>query len=466
MLKHANRTDVIWGYAAQLLNVGAGVVLLPFSLRYLNSEELGLWYVFIALAGLAQLLEFGFQPTIARQTAYVYSGAQALTATGLPAGTTGSMNLRLLADLVAASRSVYRLVAVGAGCILFGAASIYLYTLSTATLTPSAVLFPWLVYATGAVLNLYYGYFNGLLQGRGEQTLANRMMAASRSVMLALSIPLLAMGYGLMGLAIGSLGSAIVNRMLINKAFFTPEKAETAFIRNNPGNARTLYLTLWNSAWRMGIVQLGAFLILRANLFIATSYVGLAAAASYGLSLQLLTLLSTMSTLLFTLQMPKMNALQANGDNESLRSLFSSAVMLSWAIYILGTLLLIFVGVPLLGYLHSNTTLLALPWLLLLSVILLLEMNHALSAMYITTLNHVPFVPAAVFSGLGIVILGTLFVTYSRFGIGGLLMAQGIVQLSYNNWKWPSVALAHLRLTPISFYKYGRIGLARIFGNA
>lgn len=465
MLKNANRTDVIWGYAAQLLNVGAGMLLLPFSLRYLNPEELGLWYVFIALAGLAQLLEFGFQPTIARQTAYVYSGVQALTATGLPAGKTDSINFRLLADLIAAARSVYRLVAFGAACILFGAGSIYLYTLTTKTLTPSAAILPWLVYATGAVLNLYYAYFNGLLQGRGEQTVANRMMAASRSVMLVLSIPLLVSGFGLMGLAIGSLGSAIANRILINRAFFNPAKPETAFFKGHPGNAKTLYTILWNSAWRMGVVQLGAFMILRANLFIATSFVGLAAAASYGLSLQLLTLLSTMSTLLFTLQMPKMNALQANNDKEALKSLFSSAVMLSWGIFIVGTLGLVFVGIPLLGAWRSNTTLLPLPWLVLLAVILLLEMNHALSAMYITTLNHVPFVPAAIFSGLGIVLMGMLFVTYSPLGIGGLLIAQGLVQLTYNNWKWPAVALKHLHLTPISFYRYGRNGLTRVFGN-
>jgi O-antigen/teichoic acid export membrane protein len=216
----------------------------------------------------------------------------------------------------------------------------------------------------------------------------------------------------------------------------------------------------------MGVVQLGAFMILRANLFIATSFVGLAAAASYGLSLQLLTLLSTMSTLLFTLQMPKMNALQASGDKEGLRSLFSSAVILSLVIFILGTLALIFVGVPLLGIWKSNTKLLPIVWLCLLALILFLEMNHNLSAMYITTLNHVPFVPAAVMSGLSIVLLSTLLVNYTGLGIGGLLIAQGMVQLSYNNWRWPAVALAHLQLTPASFYRYGRIGLVRLFGNA
>src|SRR6266567_8101153 len=71
-----SRRDIYWGYAAQLLNVGAGLILLPVVVRYFSPEDVGLWFVFITLAGLAQLLEFGFQPTLARNTAYVYAGAR------------------------------------------------------------------------------------------------------------------------------------------------------------------------------------------------------------------------------------------------------------------------------------------------------------------------------------------------------------------------------------------------------
>jgi O-antigen/teichoic acid export membrane protein len=463
MLKHANRNDIIWGYAAQLLNVGAGVLLLPFCLRFLNSGELGLWYVFIALAGLAQLLEFGFQPTIARQTAYVYSGAQALTSVGLPRNEAGALRLPLLADLVAAARNVYRLVAFGAAGVLYFLGTFYLYSLLDRSVDATAVLLSWIVYATGALTNFYYGYFNGLLQGRGEQTAANKMVAISRGCMVVLSLPLLACGAGLAGLAAASLASAVVSRVLIKRTFFCPARSETAYLRQNKGDPKALTLMLWKSAWRMGVVQLGAFMILRANLFIATSYLGLRAAASYGLSLQLLGLLASMSTLLFTLQMPKMNALQTQAKSDELKTLFASALIASWVIYIVGASVLLSAAGPMLGILKSNTSLLPAPWLAVLVLIMFLEMNHALSAMYITTINQVPFAAAAVLSGVAIIGLGATLLHYTDLGIGALIIAQGLVQLAYNNWKWPFIACRHLQLNVASFCRYGKSGLARFF---
>jgi hypothetical protein len=102
---------MIWGYLAQALNLGGGLLLLPISARFLSPEDLGLWFVFSALAGLAQLLELGFQPTFARNAAYVYAGAQQLVKTGLPERSDNddpAVNLGLLSGLLAAARTVYR----------------------------------------------------------------------------------------------------------------------------------------------------------------------------------------------------------------------------------------------------------------------------------------------------------------------------------------------------------------------
>ena len=66
--KHAlTWSNLSWGFLAQGLNIGTGLLLLPMILRYLKPDEIGLWFVFMSLAGLAQLLELGFQPTIAQE---------------------------------------------------------------------------------------------------------------------------------------------------------------------------------------------------------------------------------------------------------------------------------------------------------------------------------------------------------------------------------------------------------------
>ncbi|HHH1715679.1 TPA: hypothetical protein ACPY4M_004563, partial [Yersinia enterocolitica] len=80
---------------------------------------------------------------------------------------------------------------------------------------------------------------------------------------------------------------------------------------------------------------------------------------------------------------------------------------------------------------------LPLNYLLILGLIYLLEMNHSICATIITSKNKVPFVFASLFSGGLIILLSIILSVHFKYGVLGLILAQGIVQLMYNNWKWP-----------------------------
>jgi hypothetical protein len=80
-------------------------------------------------------------------------------------------------------------------------------------------------------------------------------------------------------------------------------------------------------------------------------------------------------------------------------------------------------------------------------------MNHSIAASYLTTLNKVPFVGAAIVSGVGVALLTLLLI--KPFGIAGMVVAQGVVQLAYNNWKWPLEAVKHLELSPLNILVLG-----------
>ena len=84
--------------------------------------------------------------------------------------------------------------------------------------------------------------------------------------------------------------------------------------------------------------------------------------------------------------------------------------------------------------------------LLMMAAIWLLETNHSACAGAIATGNTIPFLNAAVFSGLGICIF-SLMAGWMGLGVWAIMLAQGIVQLAYNNWKWPSVLYGELKIT-------------------
>ena len=80
---HITKKDVLWGYIAQFFNIGAGILLLPVILKLLPADILGVWYIFLTISSLVQMIDFGFQPTFTRNVAYVFSGAVKLQAKGL-----------------------------------------------------------------------------------------------------------------------------------------------------------------------------------------------------------------------------------------------------------------------------------------------------------------------------------------------------------------------------------------------
>lgn len=453
------RRDLAWAYGAQVFNVGSGLMLLPFALRYLGAEDMGVWYLFIAFAALGQLLELGFQPTIARQAAYVYGGASSLHPDGLPEMGRRAISEPLLADLYAAGRRVYALLATAAAVLLVVGGGLYLAWLPSTRGNVTHTLVAWTVYAVGAAVTFGGGVHAGFLQGRGEVAAASRSLALGKAFMVAVSVPALALGYGLLGLAVSSLAGALLYRWLLHRLFLAPDRSETALLRGKTPRDSHCIGVLWKSAWRLGAVQIGAFLILRANLILASAYFALGEVAAYGLALQVAGLLGTVAAMLATLLMPRMSTLQAQGRMDELRRLFSTAIVGAALLYATGAALLLLLGPAALHGLGSRTTLPPQPLLALLLGVLFLELLHSVSATYLTTLNRVPFTSAALLSGVAVVTLAYALVRLTDLGLAALVAAQGLVQLAYNNWKWPLEAMRHLGMRPSEVLRLGASGL-------
>ena len=444
MAKAATPRDMLWGYIAQSLNIGAGLILLPIILHYFNSEDVGLWFVFITLASLAQLLEFGFQPTLARNTAYVYAGAQSLNKHGLPSQyePAGQLNILLLADLVKASRTIYRIVAALAAIVLLGLGSFYISTLLTPKQSTISSLLAWVFFASGYVSSFYFGYYNGLLQGRGDITAANKIVAATRGGLVLFGAAAVIAGWGLLGLGVASLLSSVGGRLMAWRYFNASMPHELAMAIAAPSKDGLLIRTLWHNASRLGAVQIGAFLVQRGNILIASSFIGLTAAASYGMTITILMTLMTVALVINQVQMPHMYALQAEGKRSQLKSVYGESLIIGWLVYLIGFSVIGLWGHLLLEIIGSKTEILPVEQLLILGLIFLLELNHIVAANYLTTANYIPFISASIWSGIATMILSLTLI--KPIEIWGLIAAQGLVQLAYNNWKWPIEAVRHL----------------------
>lgn len=440
--KQVSGSDILWGYIAQAFNLGAGLLILPFVLVWLSPQEVGLFFVFLTLGSLAQLLELGFQPTLARNTAYIFSGAKKLQAYGMAASNENDVeiDLNLLASLIQTAKKIYRFVAlVGVVVIVLGG-GLYVTTLIDDFPDQNAVLFAWVSFSLGYIINFYFGYVNALLQGKGDVTQANKVIVISKSFYLFVSVSAISMGFGLLGLGIATLLAALIGR-LIALCYLSMDKVIAEASRTHK-KTKNLFSILWPNTKKLGLVFIGAFLIQRFSILLASSYLGLEAAASYGMSMTILSTLLMVSTVICQIQVPLLSSLQSSGNKEELKRVMGEIYLICWFVFCIGLTFIFFAGDYLLALLGSDTKLLPANLILLLGAVLLLELTHSVSATYLTTTNNVPFLSAALWSGLFVAIGG--FILVGPMGVLGLILAQGAVQLAYNNWKWPLAVLKNL----------------------
>ena len=261
-------------------------------------------------------------------------------------------------------------------------------------------------------------------------------------------------GFGLVGIGLASVLSSIFSRLLALKFVYSKSHPEMKISSEHAiGKAKKIVFLLWHNASRFGVVLVGVFLIWRANVLIAASLLGLSEAASYGLAIQLFFMLNTVASVPLSISLPKINALRAQSKHQEVYSGFSMLLVLSLSMYLAGSVLIFSVGDYLLAFINSPTRL---PESLVLGSMILvffLEINHGSCANFIATGNKTPFAAAAIITGVTIVVASISLTPF--LGVWGLVIAQGVVQLSYNNWKWPLEVARILRVSYFRMLKDG-----------
>lgn len=441
-----DKKDIVWGYLSQFLNIGSNLLVLPFILMYLSPEDIGIWYVFIAMVGLIQLLEFGFLPTISRYISYIYSGAKRISENEIAPSDGETIDFKLLHNIIESSRKIYLIIAIISTIVIIFGGTWYLSTLSYKGDIYN-VYFSWNIYGISTIILFYFGYYNSILKGRGDQTTLNKIVVISKLTNILFVIPLLCMGFGLISIAIGGVSSTLVDRLLVRRAVFSKHASELSLAAQVVDDEDYTKI-IWNKAKLMGVVQIGNFLTTRCSLFIVSSCISLDAAAAYGFTLQVTSVVVIIASMYFGLQMPRFSAEYVNGSIESIRELVSKGLGISWIIFLLCSIFIVSTGPFLLSVLTPNVELLPTAMLCVFLVSALLEMNHSLCTAFLTTRNNLIFTSSIFMTGVLIVI--TSYVLGGYYGLWGIVISQFACQILYNNWKWPLVVSRCLNINFIN----------------
>ena len=449
------KRDVAWGYVAQFFNIGVNVLLLPVVLRMLPAAELGVWYVFLAIWGFALMLDFGFQPTFGRNVAYAMSGARRLKAKGVEEVTDAleGPNYGLLKGLISTMRRFYAYVAGGALVLMLTAGTWHVARMTKGVIGEERILWAWGLFAVYTAVSLFYTYYNPLLIGRGLMREYNQMTIVTRVVYLAVAAAGLLAGYGIVSLVVGNLVSLVVNRVMARRFFYG------GGIREALGKARyegeRLLPIVWHNAKRTGLGSVGAYFVQKGNVLFVSMFLSLEEVASFGLTTQIVTILAGVTPLYLQTNLPEIYKFRIGGRLGEIRRVFGESVFVYVTLYAIGAVVVLLWGNMILELLHSRTLLLPAGPLLLYLAIQFLESNHSMAASLITTRNEVPYVWASVVSGACIATLTLLSLSFTSLGVTGVILSAGVVQLCYNNWKWPLVVCRELGAGYMTLFREG-----------
>jgi O-antigen/teichoic acid export membrane protein len=456
-----SKRDVLWSYAGTCSTMLVNLALLPVMIKLIDADSLGLWYVYSSIGGLVTLFDFGFNPTMARNVAYCWSGAKSLTKTGKSTEErSGEPNFGLLRQLVVTCRVLYGIITVAAALAIGIAGTMYVMKLA-GNLDMREVVVSWVLYVASILLSLYYGYFAILLRGVGAVRQYYQIMTFARCAQFVISVALMLVGMGIVAAAAAYFTYGLLLRLLSKHAFYRyesiGERLKRLLGKTTPSDVGDLFRTMWYNAWRDGLVSLSAYLATQATVLVASAFLTLAQTGVYSISVQLINAVMTLSSVAYTAQQPAMQAAFYEDNRDKLKSITAETMVTYLLVYTVLLVGLVTVGAPVLSIIKPGTTFDA-AVILCLGCIDYFYKRMQLYASFISNMNTVPYMPAFIVSSAAGILLSAALMD-AGFGVWGLLAGQGIPQLIYNCWRWPKYVYDYLEVSHKQMLKLGVKGL-------
>jgi len=442
---NVGKKDIFWGYAGQILYSGINVILLPFILKKLPESELGLWYTFTSIGALVDLLDFGFKTTVTRNVAYAWGGAKAIPQTGQNVVVSEEgPNLMLLARVMKTAKVVYAIVAAVAAFLISTAGTWYIIGLTHDVVEPENFIFAWAIYVAAVFFNICYGYWMPSLKGVGAIKESYQTLAVSKVFHLLTAIIGLLLGYRLTAVAFGFFMSSFITRIVSRYKFYKYDDIkkysdELKRIRISLAEAKSTFKLIWTNAYKQGIMSFSNFMADKCAILVCSSAYGLAASARFGLTMQLLSVVSILGNVLFNSLMPYMIQLKMKKSYEKAYELITISAGIQALIIFAGGMAIAFLANPALRIIGSNSMVLPVPESIALTIFVYVFSSQQLFSSYIIAGNKIPMYKAYLVTGLMTVFFQmTLTLLFGeQLRLWTIILSQLLMQVLYNGWKWP-----------------------------
>lgn len=441
-----SRRDIVWSYLSTILKIGGGVFLLPLILIKLSSDEVGIWSIFIAITSIVGLLDLGFAPSFTRNVTYVFSGVKSLKKNGFDnLNDDGDIDFKLFADLLISMRSFYLWLSIFIFVLLSFCGTFYIsFILKSYSGDQKVIYLSWFILCFVNTYNMYSMYYESLLLGRGFIFKSKQFTIIGQLAYLFIASILVYFNFGLISIVSSQLASVIIIRYLSKKYFFDKSlKNELAKVVSD--NSLNVFRTIAPNAIKIGLTSFGGYLVNKSPVIIGSFFLPLSAIGSYGISMQIIAVINSLSGIYFNTNLPRIINYRISNNYSMLKEVFIKIELSILGTYIFGMFGVLILGNYAFLILKSNTTLLPKSIFCFAILVSMLEANHSICANILLTKNEVPFFFPSLISGILVILFMLILLKYFNSGVLGLIIGQALVQGAYQNWKWPYEVMKDFR---------------------
>ena len=443
------KKDIAWNYAATFFKIGSSIILLPFILKMLPSEKVGIWIIFMNIVSVSQLLDFGFNSSFTRNVTYVFSGVKSLMIKNheIVEGKATSIDFGLLKGLISSMKWYYSCIALLFLILLGTIGTFYVSQLLVDyQYDRNEVYISWFILCIISSYSLYTFYYDSLLQGRGLIKESKKIIIISNVLYLITAALLIMKGFGLIAIVLAQTIQLVIVRFLSYKTFYT--NSIKISLDSAVGNSRKeIIKVIYPNALKIGLTIIGGFTADKFAIFIGSIYLSLSDIASYGISLSLIGVIGGLSCIVINTYLPKITELRVKNNYGQIRKIYLRGLMFLILTYIIGGICVLFLGDWALELIKSKTLLMATFPLLIALIGSFNGANLTMTGNIIVTKNEVPFYKSSLLSGAATVIFLILAFKFFHAGLLSMVLVSLLVSLSYQSWKWPYVLIKDLFLS-------------------
>lgn len=433
MLSFLNKVDFKYGIISRVFGLGSNLIVIPFTLSYLDAADFAVWMILVSMYSLVTIFDFGFSATISRFFSYSLNGVLAQDIIdGKFNSDKAGINFDSYGKIKEANNKVFRyLLLIGS---VFLVLLFIVYTHFATIELSNHQQIAWVLFSIAIYLSLWSVKYNGLIHGSGNVHRIYINTILSTVCFLMLAMVFIYIGLGVIGLALARLISAMV---LAYSNFITDRSISLKLGVINSTYCSSIYNKLTTTALKLGVAGLGNFLSNRMTLYMLSAFLVLDNISGVSLIINVAIIMLSTSLIVLNNNLPVIVKFTVEKNSNELKKKATNTIFTCLSIYTVIYMIFVSLLPFAIEVLDSEVSIPTASVLLLVYLIYFLEILVSVSTAIIASQDNLIFAKYQLLSGASFIVI-CIGIKFSGFAsIESILLAQLLVQLSINSWRWP-----------------------------